>query len=346
MRALALWAYQWYFRAMTTKIIDRSIVAVFIAFLMGSNSVNAATNPFSGEPGDGTYPVIDAHTHNHFTGKPEPTSKIPDTLDQYLKEMKDLGIVGAVVHTGEHQEGYQNLDQYNVIHCAGTGADVDVKAIESGLKSGIYRCIKIYLGYVHQWAYDKKYEPAYQLAEKYHVPVVFHTGDTYSVQGKLKFSDPLTIDEVAVDHPKVHFVIAHCGNPWIESAAEVAYKNPNVYLDGSALEIGIIEKLPKKEIMDYIVKPLAWIQGYVEDPTKLMYGTDWPLSDMKGYLAVFKQAVPKKYWKQVFYENATKVFSFPNLSGKTDLQITQEILAKKQTQVSSMKKMTNPNAKQ
>ena len=34
------------------------------------------------------------------------------------------------------------------------------------------------------------------------------------------------------------FVIAHCGNPWIESAAEVAYKNPNVYIECSAMLTG------------------------------------------------------------------------------------------------------------
>ena len=270
-----------------------------------------ANDLFQGEPGDGHFPVIDAHTHNHFTNEPERTSHITDNLQEYLKEMKAAGVVGAVVHTGAHQEGYQNLDQYNVLHCAGTGADVDVKAIETGLKSGIYRCIKIYLGYVHQWAYDPKYEPAYQLAEKYHVPVVFHTGDTYSVKGKIKYSDPLTIDEVAVDHPNVTFVIAHCGNPWIESAAEVAYKNPNVYLDGSAFLIGDLSKLSNEEVDEYVVKPLAWIFGYVDDPSKLMYGTDWPLADMKSYLAAFKRAIPRKYWSKVFYENAAHVFGFP-----------------------------------
>jgi hypothetical protein len=68
------------------------------------------------------------------------------------------------------------------------------------------------LGYVHRYAYDRQYEPIYRLAQKYDVPVVFHTGDTNSVRAKIKFADPLTIDEVAVDHPKVTFVIAHCGN--------------------------------------------------------------------------------------------------------------------------------------
>jgi hypothetical protein len=294
-----------------------AIFAVLAFSACATSQVNKATlapaatspaDPYAGEPGDGIFPVIDAHTHNHFTGEPERTSKIPDTLEQYLKEMKGAGVVGAVVHTGAHQEGYQDLSKYNVIHCAGTNDKVNVRAIEAGLKDGRFQCIKIYLGYVHRFAYEKEYEPAYKLAEKYHVPVVFHTGDTYSVKGKLKYADPLTIDEVAVDHPKVTFVIAHCGNPWIESAAEVAYKNPNVYLDGSAFLIGDLSKESPAKIQEYVVKPISWIFGYMEDPTKLMYGTDWPLADMKSYMIAFRQAIPRQYWKQVFHDNAVNVF--------------------------------------
>ncbi|MGZ6333063.1 MAG: amidohydrolase family protein [Bdellovibrionota bacterium] len=252
--------------------------------------------------------IIDAHTHTDFTGKPERTSGIPITQENYLKEMQDAGVVGAIAHTNEDGGGYADLRAHHVVHCAGTGAKVDVKRIEDGLKSGKYGCIKIYLGYVHQWAYDKAYEPAYKLAEKYDVPVVFHTGDTYSIKGKLKYSDPLTIDEVAVDHPKVTFVIAHCGNPWIESAAEVAYKNPNVYLDGSAFLIGDLDKAPKEKVDQFVTKPLAWVYGYVEDPTKLMFGTDWPLTHMGPYIRAFKRAIPKDAWKAVFHDNAVRIF--------------------------------------
>ena len=194
------------------------------------------------------------------------------------------------------------------MHCVGTREKINVAEIEAGLKSGKYGCIKIYLGYVHQWAYSPNYEPAYKLAEKYKVPVVFHTGDTYSTKAKLKYADPLTIDEVAVDHPHVIFVIAHCGNPWIESAAEVAYKNPNVYLDGSAFMIGDLSKMTKEKLDETVVKPLHWIFTFVEDPTKLMFGTDWPLVNIAQYVAVFKQAIPKEHWKAVFHDNAVRVF--------------------------------------
>jgi uncharacterized protein len=255
--------------------------------------------------------IIDAHTHTRFEGKPERTSGIPVTKEQYLKEMREAGVVGAVSHTGQKDEGYVDLKENNVIHCAGVGARPDLRKLDQGLSSKKYGCVKIYLGYVHQWANDPRYKPIYQIAEKYDVPVVFHTGDTYSTKAKLKFADPLTIDEVAVDHPNVNFVIAHCGNPWIESAAEVAYKNPNVYLDVSAFLIGDLTKSRKETVEDYVIKPVTWIFGFVEDPSKFMFGTDWPLTDMKSYIAAIKRAVPKEHWQAVFHDNAAKVFKFP-----------------------------------
>jgi len=121
----------------------------------------------------------------------------------------------------------------------------------------------------------------------------------------------LTIDEVAVDHPKVTFVIAHCGNPWIESAAEVAYKNPNVYLEGSALLIGDLTRSPREKVDTFVVKPLSWIFGYLENPTKLMFGSDWPLTDMRSTIEAFKRAIPPEHWKAVFHDNAARVFRFP-----------------------------------
>jgi uncharacterized protein len=252
--------------------------------------------------------IIDAHTHTIFSGELERTSKIPMTQEQYFNDLKDAGVVGAVAHVEHGGDGYVDLRDKNVVHCAGIAKKVNVAEVEAGLKSGKYGCIKIYLGYIHQYAYDPAYQPAYRLAEKYNVPVVFHTGDTYSVTGKLKFADPLTIDEVAVDHPKVNFVIAHCGNPWIESAAEVAYKNPNVYLDGSAFLIGDLNAIPQEKIDEYVVKPLRWIFGYIEDPSKLMFGTDWPLTKIGPYAEAFKRAIPKEHWKAVFHDNAVRVF--------------------------------------
>lgn len=250
--------------------------------------------------------IIDAHTHTEFSGKPD-NRGVAISQKQYFDEWRRAGVVAAVSHTHSGQPSPDLRDQ-NVLSCVGVDARPNALLLEEGLRSGRYGCIKIYLGYVHQYAYDRNYEPAYELAEKYDVPVVFHTGDTDSKRAKLKYADPLTIDEVAVDHPKVRFVIAHCGNPWIESAAEVAYKNPNVYLDGSALLIGDLDRMPRAKVDAYVVRPLAWIFGYVEDPTKLMFGSDWPLTDINSYVKAFKRAIPREHWQAVFHDNAARVF--------------------------------------
>ena len=256
-------------------------------------------------------PIIDVHTHTSFTGGTEPTTGRPRTMDQYFKEWREAGIVGAVAHTTADGGGFQDLASRNVIYCGGVGDRIDLKRIEGGLKSRQYRCIKIYLGYTHRYAYDRLYTPVYALAQKYDVPVVFHTGDTYSKTAKLKYADPLTIDEVAVGHPKVTFVIAHCGNPWMESAAEVAYKNPNVYIECSAMLTGDLDQAPKEKVETYVTKPIAWVFGYLEDPKKLMFGTDWPLVSMKPYVEAYKRAIPKEHWKAVFHDNAVRVFKLP-----------------------------------
>ena len=258
--------------------------------------------------GDEALPVIDAHLHVNFAGKVDPTSGLPDTRAELAAEMKRNHVVGAVAmaHAGD---AYEDLSDLGVIQCVGLGAEVDAAALEADLAPGRYRCIKVYLGYVHRYAYDPAYEPAYRLAARYHVPVVFHTGDTDSTKAKLKYADPLTIDEVAVDHPDVTFVIAHCGNPWIESAAEVAYKNPNVVLDGSAFLVGDLRATSPEQIETYLVTPLRWIFGYVEDPSKLMFGTDWPLVEIGPYLEAFKRAIPREHWRAVLHDNAARVYS-------------------------------------
>ena len=259
---------------------------------------------------DESVPIIDVHTHTPF-GSAAEQSNARHKEEEFFKEWRDAGVVGAVAHTTASGGNFYNLKSRNVIYCGGVGDNVDVKRIENGLKSGAYGCIKVYLGYTYRYAYDPQYEPIYRLAQKYDVPVVFHTGDTNSTKAKLKFADPLTIDEVAVDHPRVNFVIAHCGNPWIESAAEVTYKNPNVYIECSALLTGNLDQMPKEKVETYVVRPIAWIFGYIEDPKKMMFGTDWPLVSMKPYVEAYKRAIPKEHWRAVFHDNAVRVFKFP-----------------------------------
>lgn len=259
------------------------------------------------------FPIVDAHVHPDFPGGREPTSGIESTREEFWREMKEAHVMAAVALEQPNGNFAADLKPPQIFKCVGLGDNPNYRNVEEKLRTTGYHCLKIYLGYTHKFANDKSFQPAYALALKYQVPVIFHTGDTDSAQAEVKYSDPLTIDEVAVEHPKVTFVIAHLGNPWYQSAAEVAFKNPNVVVDLSGMMIGKLKDRAK--IDRYLVEPIRWAWDYVENPEKFIYGSDWPVTDMATYLEAVKRAIPREHWCDVFYRNAVRVYHLAEASG-------------------------------
>lgn len=262
--------------------------------------------------------IIDAHLHTNFSGKPNSFSQILYSRETLEKEMKQNGVIGAISHTKSAYVGHFDGTPMNIVHCAGIDDDTKLAVVEDGLKKKKFSCIKIYLGYIHKYATHPLYVRYYKLAEKYNVPVVFHTGDTSTTDALLKYSEPMIIDEVAVKYRNVTFVIAHLGNPWVQTAAEIVYKNANVYADISAFLVGDITKRTPSNLDTQITKPVAWAFEFIEDPSKLMFGTDWPLTPMGPYIEAIKKAIPRKHWDDVFYKNAQRVFKIPSLPAVVD----------------------------
>src|SRR5262249_9682147 len=153
-----------------------------------------------------------------------------------------LGVAGTLqvarLVTGLHAVGVADPTRTDPDH---------LRRADAALATGRVRALKGYLGYLHYGPEHPGYRPYYELAEGYNVPFSFHTGDTYSPRAKLRFAHPLLVDEVAVDHPQVRFVLAHLGNPWLLEAAEVVYKNVNVWADLSGLALGDAEGFAAEE---------------------------------------------------------------------------------------------------
>ncbi len=179
--------------------------------------------------------------------------------------------------------------------------------------------LKAYLGYVHMAPDDPGYVPYFLLAEKYGLPFVFHTGDTWSVKARLQFAHPLGIDAVAVKYPKVRFVIAHFGNPWLMDAAEVVFKNDNVWADLSGLCVadeellaGIIKNgLPEVVPGGVVVTDLKKALAYANRFDRILYGTDWPLAPMATYRRFIEAVISKEHHEKVFRSNAEQLFLRP-----------------------------------
>ena len=123
------------------------------------------------------------------------------------------------------------------------------------------------------------------MAIEFDVPVMIHSGDTYTSKGKVRYAHPLHIDDVAVDFPELKIVICHVGNPWIRDCMEVVYKNKNVYADFSGLVLGDFSDKFEKYLKGLLEEMIL----YAGEPEYLLYGTDWPISTMKSYLSYMKQ---------------------------------------------------------
>lgn len=216
----------------------------------------------------------------------------------------------GVQHTLRIAEQVAGLYAIGVANPERTDPDF-LRRVDAVLKARRVVALKAYLGYLHYPPAHDNYRPYYELAARYRLPVVFHTGDTYSPNAKLKFAHPLGVDEVAVDHPEVHFVIAHIGNPWTVDAAEVVYKNMNVWADLSGLLVGQEGDFAdpdgaaaRHDVLERI--RLAW--RYAERPNRFVYGSDWPLAPMRSYRDFIRQAIPEAFHEMIFVENAQLLF--------------------------------------
>jgi predicted TIM-barrel fold metal-dependent hydrolase len=186
-----------------------------------------------------------------------------------------------------------------------------LRSVESVLKAGVVRALKGYLGYLHHAPDDPGYRPYYELAERYRLPFIFHTGDTFSPRAKLRFAHPLGVDDVAVDHPRVSFVLAHVGNPWLADAAEVVYKNVNVWVDVSGLAVGDAAAFTAPERQEALQETLDGVRRafrYAERPNRFLYGSDWPLAPMAVYRQWVISAIPEIHHPQVLEDNARMLF--------------------------------------
>jgi uncharacterized protein len=149
--------------------------------------------------------------------------------------------------------------------------------------------LKLFPGYRSFYPSDRRVDPVYELAHRRNLPVLVHQGDTLLGRGLLKFARPLELDEVAGRFRDVRFVLCHLGNPWIDEAAEIVYKNPNVFTDTSGLlprpdsaYFDRVRSRTRERILDAILTTSA--------PERFLMGSDWPLQSLSASSALIEEA--------------------------------------------------------
>ena len=102
----------------------------------------------------------------------------------------------------------------------------------------------------------------YQVAEDAGVPVTIHTGTSIFPGARSRLGNPMDVDDVAIDFPKLKILLAHGGRPlWMDEAFFVVRRHPNVFLE--------ISGIPPQRLLE-------WFPRLEEIAHKTVWGTDWP----------------------------------------------------------------------
>jgi hypothetical protein len=129
---------------------------------------------------------------------------------------------------------------------------------------------------------DRSAYVLYEAIAEAGVPALFHTGQTGVGAGmrggnamRLKYSNPLLLDDVAVDFPDMPIILAHPSFPWQEEALSVATHKPNVYIDLSGWSPRYFPSI----LVRYANSILR---------RKMLFGSDWPMITPERWLADFE----------------------------------------------------------
>ena len=130
---------------------------------------------------------------------------------------------------------------------------------------------------------DPEWYPLYEVIAEAGLIALFHSGTTGIGAGlpggggvRLKYSNPMYVDDVAADFPGLDIILAHPSFPWQDEALAIAVHKPNVYIDLS----GWSPKYFPDNLVRYANTQLR---------TKVLFGSDYPLITPDRWLADFEQ---------------------------------------------------------
>jgi predicted TIM-barrel fold metal-dependent hydrolase len=171
------------------------------------------------------------------------------------------------------------------------------------IKTGGFRGFKLHPPLQCFHANDRAAYPFYEVLNAAKLPVIFHTGHSGIGTGmpggggvRLKYGNPMDIDDVAVDFPDMKIILAHPSFPWQDEAISVCLHKPQVYIDLS----GWSPKYFSPTLIQYANSLLK---------NKMLFGSDYPLLTPDRWLKDFASiAIKDDVRPLILKDNAVRLF--------------------------------------
>lgn len=148
----------------------------------------------------------------------------------------------------------------------------------------------------------------YEAAEALGIPALVHTGMSWAPETPLERCHPLLWEQPVRRFPKLDFVFAHFGWPWVWDAIALALKYPNVYLDTACLYYD-----SPREFFQFVFSkqiPTTLIERSLRN--KIVFGSNYPRVEIKNMVhAVKSLGLTESCLHKIFVENAERLLAGP-----------------------------------
>jgi uncharacterized protein len=244
------------------------------------------------QPQDSVTSEILAAAATYFGGSPpQPTAQ---EVAEYYRQRNMLAVIFTV--DDEAGMGRPRIGNDAVLEAARANPDVLIPfasvdphkgklAVREarGLIAAGVRGFKFHPNTQAFWPNDREHYRLYEVIAEAGLIALFHSGTTGIGAGmpggggvRLKYSNPMCLDDVAADFPELDIIIAHPSFPWQDEALAIAVHKPNVYIDLS----GWSPKYFPENLIRYTNTLLR---------EKMLFGSDYPLITPDRWLADFAQ---------------------------------------------------------
>ena len=261
----------------------------------------------------------DRAADKYFRSSRRPTMQ--ETIDFYRE--KKIGFVNFTVDA-ESQQGRRRIPNEEIAEAAKANADMMIcfgsidphkgrmgarearRLIdEHGVKG--FKFHPTVQGFM---PYDRMAWPLYEVIAEHKLPAIFHSGHSGIGSGmrcggglRLQNSNPMLLEDVAIDFPDMQIVVAHPSWPWQDEALSLALHKPNVWIDLS----GWSPKYFPPQLVQYANTLLK---------DRMLFGSDYPLITPERWMKDFDEAGFKDKVKPlILKDNAMRLLGLGQAGG-------------------------------
>jgi len=133
---------------------------------------------------------------------------------------------------------------------------------------------------------------------------MLHCGLSWTPLGLAELAHPLRLEKAVRDFPTVNFILAHFAWPWVQEAAMLAIKYPNVFLDTAILYSGT----PKDALQHVLAQQIGLDVVERSLFNKVVFGTNYPRVDMRRFVrGMYALHLSPATEQAILHENASRL---------------------------------------